>query len=731
MECAQRRNGAAVPFMHAYAFAGWPLEALEAGLTSDWPLRAAKHPLFVELPACKRAAPRSTTSAAATAVYTRRKAQGEIRTSNASSNRKRQFKSAIDQDRHVRGGMNETASEDIGALSEETWTALNIEVLQADEVGIEQRRNERAGETGDPQENPLTNGFVGHDSHMRKSGVTRLGIEPGSPWWEASRLNAQPPTQPGCSRRPTSSISKAQHAAAVVQLWPRRGVPRVKSSLVDCGFTFSRPGWGMAALHYSACTWPAQLQAGVHATELRVAGSLPSPIHCCLRQSLQSGENLHYFIYTEYRCDSSEAAGSHVTRYLEYRTFRNGDIFGKQCNGYMTERFFFKAATPRKTVDDNCDAATHIKCVIAAKRKALNWHAVFSSCSSTGMKGLGKLEIPEKTRLRDPTCENTGVTRPGIKPGGEQFNRSATKAKAYLECVVRKLDVLTNTALTCALAENPTSRVCKQRPRTMTETKWRYVHVLFDMCTRVASVANHSGDRQKHPPGKDAELVLTSDPATTMISSILRHVRGERVRSEYSLSWPCHRCHLLKAIHGQPLVKWGTMLTVSWMTFIYVPRSWVECPRRSVPPPVTVSRRASCELENCRLCRKAIAEESSSHTTTANVTNTYFSCLTERGGAMVTHRTRNREDPGSIPGPAILISAFRNHSRRMLGRAPNKGHGRFLPNHSPTPLACATYTVPNDLYWDRSSSVARTPNNEAAEAQWLENPIGGPQLVRG
>ncbi|KAJ8880288.1 hypothetical protein PR048_016754 [Dryococelus australis] len=37
---------------------------------------------------------------------------------------------------------------------------------------------------GDSRENPSTNGIIRHDSHMRKSGLTRLGIEPGSPWWE-------------------------------------------------------------------------------------------------------------------------------------------------------------------------------------------------------------------------------------------------------------------------------------------------------------------------------------------------------------------------------------------------------------------------------------------------------------------------------------------------------------------------------------------------------------------
>ncbi|KAJ8895035.1 hypothetical protein PR048_000359 [Dryococelus australis] len=54
-------------------------------------------------------------------------------------------------------------------------------------------RNEEARKKGVPRENPPTNGIVRHDSHMRKSGVTRPGIEPGSPWWEASRLTAQPP----------------------------------------------------------------------------------------------------------------------------------------------------------------------------------------------------------------------------------------------------------------------------------------------------------------------------------------------------------------------------------------------------------------------------------------------------------------------------------------------------------------------------------------------------------
>ncbi|KAJ8867643.1 hypothetical protein PR048_031446 [Dryococelus australis] len=62
---------------------------------------------------------------------------------------------------------------------------------------MEQRRNEGAGETRDPREDPPTNVIVRHDSHMQEYGVTRPpGIEPGSPWWEESRLTTQPPWTP-------------------------------------------------------------------------------------------------------------------------------------------------------------------------------------------------------------------------------------------------------------------------------------------------------------------------------------------------------------------------------------------------------------------------------------------------------------------------------------------------------------------------------------------------------
>ncbi|KAJ8891076.1 hypothetical protein PR048_010585 [Dryococelus australis] len=65
-------------------------------------------------------------------------------------------------------------------------------------VSMEQRRNEGAGEMGDPRENPPTNGIVRHDSHMKKSGVTpRPGIEPGrmvpETWRRIQKLFKRPP----------------------------------------------------------------------------------------------------------------------------------------------------------------------------------------------------------------------------------------------------------------------------------------------------------------------------------------------------------------------------------------------------------------------------------------------------------------------------------------------------------------------------------------------------------
>ncbi|KAJ8873695.1 hypothetical protein PR048_024527 [Dryococelus australis] len=63
------------------------------------------------------------------------------------------------------------------------------------EVNMETRRNGRAGETGDPREDPSTRGIVRHDSHLRKSGdpagdQTRFALVVGE---QANRSATMPP----------------------------------------------------------------------------------------------------------------------------------------------------------------------------------------------------------------------------------------------------------------------------------------------------------------------------------------------------------------------------------------------------------------------------------------------------------------------------------------------------------------------------------------------------------
>ncbi|KAJ8867510.1 hypothetical protein PR048_031312 [Dryococelus australis] len=91
-------------------------------------------------------------------------------------------------------------------------TSMSSEPMRVIEVSMEQCRNEGAGEAGDPREDPQTNGIVRQHSFMRKSGVTRPGIQPGSPWWEprSTRRNKVCPTSFNIQRRPTTRTRTAQ-----------------------------------------------------------------------------------------------------------------------------------------------------------------------------------------------------------------------------------------------------------------------------------------------------------------------------------------------------------------------------------------------------------------------------------------------------------------------------------------------------------------------------------------
>ncbi|KAJ8897718.1 hypothetical protein PR048_003068 [Dryococelus australis] len=67
-------------------------------------------------------------------------------------------------------------------------------------VSMEQRRNEGAGKWDIPKKTHRPAASLDTIPTCENPGVTRPGIEPGSPWWEASTLSAQPPRPPWIKR---------------------------------------------------------------------------------------------------------------------------------------------------------------------------------------------------------------------------------------------------------------------------------------------------------------------------------------------------------------------------------------------------------------------------------------------------------------------------------------------------------------------------------------------------
>ncbi|KAJ8872518.1 hypothetical protein PR048_026124 [Dryococelus australis] len=91
-------------------------------------------------------------------------------------------------------------------------TARSCEPMRVIEVRMKQRWNEWAlGGGGDPREKPASSGTI---PACENPGVTRPGIELGSPWWEASRLTIHPP------RTPTLYCGSSAEAACI--FWGRQ-----------------------------------------------------------------------------------------------------------------------------------------------------------------------------------------------------------------------------------------------------------------------------------------------------------------------------------------------------------------------------------------------------------------------------------------------------------------------------------------------------------------------------
>ncbi|KAJ8878882.1 hypothetical protein PR048_019481 [Dryococelus australis] len=268
---------------------------------------------------------------------------------------------------------------------------------------MEQRRNARAGELGDPRENPPTSRIVRHDSHMRKS---RPGIEPGLLWWEASSLTGRPPW-PLPSRVVVSIF-----VFGVIQY----DIVMQEVSGVCCGDVVTEvdvsqnqisnqyaSGKSLNIPSPQSLMFLPFLEQQLRAfRSCRPRDPPPSRRRRCPRVGLcdASGSwarvterlvsidsklvpaDMSHFPTQQRRLhDVCRAA-----RHTEFTTLRNEIVwqaFPTMANTQLITPVYLELFSEFVAERRGCvkgDTATRIKSSIAAKRKALNWRAVFSSC---------------------------------------------------------------------------------------------------------------------------------------------------------------------------------------------------------------------------------------------------------------------------------------------------------------------------------------------------------------
>ncbi|KAJ8870031.1 hypothetical protein PR048_029042 [Dryococelus australis] len=112
-----------------------------------------------------------------------------------------------------------------------------VKPIRVIEVNMERRRNEGAGKTGNPVENPPTNGIVRHDSHLRKSGDpsgdrARFALVGGK---RANRSATVAPRAEGAQLVYSRAAGDSAEPEAATSARRRRNVP------VFCPSSASRP----------------------------------------------------------------------------------------------------------------------------------------------------------------------------------------------------------------------------------------------------------------------------------------------------------------------------------------------------------------------------------------------------------------------------------------------------------------------------------------------------------
>ncbi|KAJ8872545.1 hypothetical protein PR048_026151 [Dryococelus australis] len=364
--------------------------------------------------------------------------------------------------------------------------------MRAIEVSVEQRRNERAGETGDYLEDPPTNDIVRHDFHMRKSGA-----DEGEMRRERSSAGIRGQGETGDPRgnSPTSGIVRHDcHLGKYGRPRPKIILLHTKilrfvksavfeslaSSILDRSFVVTQriihfyearsttpecpfvPGqfvlksyaWRDAVVQRSGRSASRPGEQG-SIPDLRMRGVVLDDAAICRALSLHSGAAPHspHFtrssahktsmlrgLATRPRSRSEGAIRATVTRTpsasLLLRTRRSSyqtwyEIWPCMAGNAIRGATLYRIPAPMATLHKRL--RNLVSCNIAFIVYNRNdWSRV----ESRDLGGWGKREIPEKPRQPAvssdtiPTCENPGVTRPRIEPGSPWWasDRSTTAA---------------------------------------------------------------------------------------------------------------------------------------------------------------------------------------------------------------------------------------------------------------------------------------------------------------
>ncbi|KAJ8878194.1 hypothetical protein PR048_022662 [Dryococelus australis] len=295
--------------------------------------------------------------------------------------------------------------------------ARSCEPMRVIEVSMELRRNKRAGETGDPRENPSANGIVQHDSHLRKSGVTRLGIAYRSGMERLCLLGAgnnhnQMDNYPAHSivQGTTESGTPASMrvgACAQTQLYFRQSAnanrvrfqagwlpdfsmwESFRTMLLVGGFTrgfsvstalaFQRSSI-LTSLHPHRLSRPCGLPGS-----WTWLGQPPETLPDLLRAARMECDLLQEdYIYTVITNMARRVRDLYSAMYMEVMHYLSRRLRLPSTWG------LFPIFEVGKRGSDKGDFAKFIKCAFAAMCKVLNWRAVFSCCLSLHYKRTGE-----------------------------------------------------------------------------------------------------------------------------------------------------------------------------------------------------------------------------------------------------------------------------------------------------------------------------------------------------